>query len=190
MDEHHYTVGQLNSIISSVLTNHAQDLAPDQQQQLQGYAQQLNANPGYFQQNPQAMQSLFNAILSIAAPFIIGYGINHLMNRGQGGQAGGQAGGGIFGGQPGGQAGGGIFGGGGGQGGGGGLFGGGQAGGSIGSGLGGLIAAALPGIIGGLLGGAASNAIGGGSQGGGLFGGQPSGTPASPVGNTGGTETV
>ncbi|HMA33672.1 MAG TPA: hypothetical protein VKY74_04250 [Chloroflexia bacterium] len=177
MDEHHYTVGQLNSIISSVLTNHAQDLAPDQQQQLQGYAQQLNANPGYFQQNPQAMQSLFNAILSIAAPFIIGYGINHLMNRGQGGQAGGQAGGGIFGG-------------GGGQGGGGGLFGGGQAGGSIGSGLGGLIAAALPGIIGGLLGGAASNAIGGGSQGGGLFGGQPSGTPASPVGNTGGTETV
>jgi len=138
----------MQGLLDGLLGNHAQDMTPEQHQQLQGYQQHLNQNAGYYQQNPDQMQGVFNGILGAAAPFILNYGINAILNRGQqGGQGGympssGYAPTGGYGGYQG------------------------Q------SPLGGLISGALPGIISGLSG-QQSGGLGGilgGTQGGGLGG--------------------
>jgi hypothetical protein len=177
-------------LIDGILGNHSQDLSPDQQQQLSGLRNQLQQNPGYYQQNPDQMQGIFNGILGLAAPFILNYGINAIMNRGQqGGQgglmpsSGGYAPAGGYA-PTGGYAPSGGFGG---------LTGGAQ------SPLGGLIAGALPGIIGGLAGGSQGGGLGGilggqqgGQQGGdlgglinGLLGGQQGGQTGGEQGGFG-----
>jgi len=185
MDQGSHPVGHMMGLIDSILGNHGQDLSPEQQQQLGGFRNELQQNPGYYQQNPDQMQNIFNSILGVAAPFILNYGINAILGRGQqGGLAGGLMPGGSApsgGYQPGFAPSGGYQPG----------YapsGGDQPGYAPGGGqdpLGGLIAGALPGILGGLggiLGGQA-----GGNQGGlgGILGGQAGGNQG---GNFGGQQ--
>jgi len=152
MDQGNHPVGHMMGLIDNVLGNHAQELSPQQQQQLGGFRNQLQQNPGYYQQNPDQMQGIFNNILGVAAPFILNYGINAILGRGQQGQAGGfMPGGSQPGYAPGGYA----------------------PGGYVPPDqmpLGGLIAGALPGILGGL--GGILGGVAGGNQGGNIGGQQ------------------
>ena len=155
-------VGEAYGLIDSILGNHAQDLQPNQQQDLQGLRDQLQQNQGYYQQNPDAMQNLINSIIAIAGPLILNYGVNAILNRGnQGGQGGYPAQGGYPGGMPGLGGQGGLPAQGGGQGG--------YPGFSGSGGLGDLIGRALPGLIGG------AGGLGG------LFAGQEPQSPQQPA---------
>jgi hypothetical protein len=82
-----HPVGQMQGMLDGLLNNHSQDMTPQQQQQLQGYQQHLSQNADYYAQNPNQMQGVFNGIISAAAPYILNYGINALINRGLGGNA-------------------------------------------------------------------------------------------------------
>ncbi|MDQ2807712.1 MAG: hypothetical protein M3Z04_12520 [Chloroflexota bacterium] len=184
---------QVTSIINTILHHHQNDLDPTQVQQLRGLETHVSQNAQQYQQNPQAMQGIIQAIISIAGPLLLSYGVNAIMNRPRSGQSGGvqqQPGlgglGGLIGGLTGGLTGGQqqpAYGGQqpayGGQPGydpnaGGYVPSNGGIGDLIGGVLPGLIGGALPGILGGILGGGGSSgAQTGGSSGGlgGLFGG-------------------
>lgn len=163
-----HPVSQMQGLVDGILHHHANDLSPTQQQQLQGYQQHLSQNGQYYQQNPDQMQGVFNGIVSAAAPFIINYGINAILNRGAQGTGGGgympAAGAGGY--MPAAGAGG---------------YGGGYP---SNSGLGGLISGALPGIIAGLTGGSGTGSSGGGL--GGILGGSGAGGLGGILGGTGG----
>lgn len=189
---------QVKSVIDTILHHHQNDLDPTQVQQLRGLETHVSQNAQQYQQNPQAMQGIIQAIISIAGPLLLSYGVNAIMNRPQSGQSGGvqqQPGlgglGGLIGGLTGGLTGGQqqqpAYGGqqpayGGQQPGydpnaGGYAPSNGGIGDLIGGVLPGLIGGALPGILGGILGGGGSGAQTGGSSGGlgGLFGGAQGG---------------
>ncbi len=138
-----HPMSQMHGLIDNLLGRHGDDMTPEQRQELNGYKQHLTQNQSSYAQNPQGMQNVFNGVLRVAAPFIIGYGVNALLG---GGQQGGSYGGGSYAPNYGGASGG------------------------LGGGLGGLITGALPGIIGGLGGGGGLPSSGGQSGG---FGAQP-----------------
>ena len=186
---------QVSSIIENILHHHQNDLEPTQAQQLRSLESHVNQNAQQYQQNPQAMQGIIQAIISIAGPLLLSYGVNAIMNRPRSGQSGGvqQAPdlgglGGLIGGLTGGLTGGQQQPAYGGQqpayGGqpsydpnaGGYVPSNGGIGDLIGGALPGLIGGALPGILGGILGGGSGTQAGGSSGGlGGLLGGQTGG---------------
>src|SRR5215217_1275911 len=92
MDQENHPVGNMMGLVDNILGNHAQDLSPEQQQQLGGFRNDLQQNPDYYHQNPGQMQNILTGILGVAAPLIL----NALLGRAQqGGQVSGLMPGGV-----------------------------------------------------------------------------------------------
>ena len=159
--DNHHTVNQVHQIIGNLLAAHSQDLTATQHQELQQLQTQLSQNSSYYQQNPGALQRIFNTLLGIAAPFILGYGITHILNRqaAENGQVGGNT---FF---PGGAP---SF---------------------AGAGIGALIGGALPGIVEGLINNA-HNAHNAGPHVSGTAGGHVGSSGSTTTGNWGSTARV